>query len=516
MNPTYDIAVVGSGFAGSLVAMIARRLGHTVVLLEKGKHPRSVIGESSTPLSNLLLEEITTRYDLPRLSPLCKWGTWQECYPDVACGLKRGFTFYHHQLGRPEMPDPDRRRQLLVAASPHDRIADTHWFRSDFDAMLVHEAQAIGVDYFDEVTLDSFVDDSNEVSLAGKRNGLPVTIRTRFVVDATGPRGFLHHVLRLPERSLPNYPSTEALFSHFSNVKRIDAVATSDSSETPPYPAGEAAVHHIFDGGWIWVLHFNNGITSAGVAATSEVFSRLNLADGERAWKRLIESIPSLQRQFATANREQPFSHVKRLSFQSEIICGKSWALLPSAAGFVDPLLSTGFSLTLLGVSRLAALIKNDWGKLSFSEGLNNYAIQTRDELLATTQLISSLYANMNNFEVFAALSLLYFASASFSETALRLKKPQLPCSFLLHDHVIFWPACRKLLDRAHHLQTEEESTQLIQDIISAIEPIDIAGLCNRHRHNWYPVDLNDLLRSADKLQATPREIVDLLKSCDF
>src|SRR5580700_10998150 len=97
LSADYDIAVVGSGFAGSLLAMISRRLGHSVVLLERGKHPRFAIGESSTPLSNLLLEELSTRYGLPKIAPLAKWGTWQEAYPEVGCGLKRGFTFFHHQ-----------------------------------------------------------------------------------------------------------------------------------------------------------------------------------------------------------------------------------------------------------------------------------------------------------------------------------------------------------------------------------------------------------------------------------
>src|SRR5204862_3397961 len=85
-----DIAVVGSGFAGSLMAMIARKLGRSVVLLEKGKHPRFAIGESSTPLANLILEELTERYDLPSVRPLTKWGTWQAAHPNIACGLKRG------------------------------------------------------------------------------------------------------------------------------------------------------------------------------------------------------------------------------------------------------------------------------------------------------------------------------------------------------------------------------------------------------------------------------------------
>src|SRR5665213_290995 len=98
-GPLYDIAVAGSGFAGSLMAMICHRLGRSVILLEKGRHPRFTIGESSTPLTNLLLEDLTIRYNLPALTPLAKWGTWQKVYPHVACGLKRGFTFYHHTLG---------------------------------------------------------------------------------------------------------------------------------------------------------------------------------------------------------------------------------------------------------------------------------------------------------------------------------------------------------------------------------------------------------------------------------
>src|SRR5438094_10140150 len=97
MNDSFDIAVIGSGFAGSRMAMVARRLGRSVVLLERGRHPRFAIGESSTPLANLLLEELASGYDLPRLLPLTKWGSWQRVYPGIACGLKRGFTFYNHR-----------------------------------------------------------------------------------------------------------------------------------------------------------------------------------------------------------------------------------------------------------------------------------------------------------------------------------------------------------------------------------------------------------------------------------
>src|SRR5215471_3237853 len=85
----FEIAIVGSGFAGSLLALICRRLGRSVVLIEKGSHPRFAIGESSSPLANLLLEELSDRYDLSRIRPLASWGTWQAAYPEIGCGLKR-------------------------------------------------------------------------------------------------------------------------------------------------------------------------------------------------------------------------------------------------------------------------------------------------------------------------------------------------------------------------------------------------------------------------------------------
>jgi FADH2 O2-dependent halogenase len=512
----YDIAIVGSGFAGSLLAMIARRLGHSVVLIEKGSHPRVVIGESSTPLSNLLLEELATRYNLPSLRPLAKWGSWQRTYPHIACGLKRGFTFHHHVLASPQPPDQNPQDQLLVTASPRDEIADTHWYRADFDSFLVEEAQKLGVEYVDQVALRRFADCGSEVRLEGQRNGQAMTFRARFVVDATGPRGFLHHALGIGERELQGYPATHALYSHFFGVRRLEETQYSRTGEAPPFPIDDAAVHHIFDGGWVWVLQFDNGMTSAGIAATSQIAAQLHFENSGQAWDRLLNLIPALHEQFATAKAERPFIHIPRLSFRSAQVAGPRWALLPSAAGFVDPLLSTGFPLTLLGVARLAEIIDEDWGSPYLDRRLDTYATQTDHELLATARLIAALYANMSNFPVFTALSLLYFAAASYSEAARRLGKPELVSSFLLCEHPVFGPECVRLFERAQRPRAKTESAELIRDILLAIEPFNVAGLGRPGRRNWYAVEANDLLESAGKLDATHDEILRMLERCGF
>jgi FADH2 O2-dependent halogenase len=516
MNTQYDIAVVGSGFAGSLLAMIAHRLGRSVVLIEKGTHPRVVIGESSTPLANLLFEELCVRYDLPTLRPLAKWGSWQRTYPEMACGLKRGFTFHRHVLGGAPSFDPERRDQLLVAASPHNEIADMHWYRADFDHFLVQEAQRLGVDYFDRVTLREFEEEENGIRLRGERDGDGFEFRARFVVDATGPLGFLHRALRLREMPFADYPATQCLYSHFSAVERLEKTRFSRVEGRPPFPIDDAAVHHVFDGGWIWVLRFNNGLTSAGVAATDEVAAQLGFQEGAAAWQRLLERIPALKAQFADARAERPFTHMPRLAFRSSAVAGERWALLPSAAGFVDPLLSTGFPLTLLGVTRVAEIVQSAWGNEQFGSRLQEYAQQTDRELVATARLIGALYANMNRFDVFVALTQLYFAAASFAESARRLLKPQLATSFLLYTHREFGPACEEICAQARQRLSDAEAETLIAKIHEAIDPINVAGLANPERRNWYPIEADDMMNAAAKLESTRDEVQALLKRCGF
>ncbi|HEY0760038.1 MAG TPA: tryptophan 7-halogenase [Acidisarcina sp.] len=514
MKSKYDVIIVGSGFGGSLLAMAAKHMGLSVLLLERGTHPRVVIGESSTPLSNLLLEEFSIRYDLPRVRQLCKWGTWQRSHPDVACGLKRGFTFHHHTLSDSRPPEPEYKTQLLVEASPRDEIADTHWYRADFDHLLLREAQSIGVEYLDKVDLRSMCNHEDEVRVEGHCCGESVAFCCRFLIDGSGPRGYLHRVLDLREAEFPGYPATCALYSHFSGVGKLRDGVFSRTPVDPPYPIDDAAVHHVFDGGWIWVLQFNNGITSAGVAATKEASRRLMLQEGAAAWSRLISHIPALAEQFQRALTMRPFTYSDRLSFLSEQVVGSNWALLPSAAGFIDPLLSTGFPLTLLGVLRLASIMESSWGRPELQVELQSYAQQTRDELLATSRLIGALYASMDNFPLFKALSLLYFSAASYSEAARRLGKPQLASSFLLHDHPVFGLTCRRILDCIAQGRCQADPASISDAVMDAVKSIDVAGLSRPTVTNWYPVKAMDLVDSAWKLDASEAQAAELLQRC--
>src|SRR3954465_5873494 len=145
-----EVAIVGSGFAGSLLARVLAVLGYDVVLLERGTHPRFAIGESSTPLANLSLERIGIRYGLEDCYQLATHGRWLDNFPELRRGLKRGFTFYRHHPGQ-RLGRRAEAERLLVAAGPQDSLSDTHWLRADVDEHFVRQAVAAGVDYRDRV-----------------------------------------------------------------------------------------------------------------------------------------------------------------------------------------------------------------------------------------------------------------------------------------------------------------------------------------------------------------------------
>ena len=420
MNEPFDLAIVGAGFAGSLLALVARRIGLSVVLLEKGSHPRFAIGESTSPLTNLLLESLARRYDLPRLLPLTKWGPWRAAYPGIAVGLKRGFSFLGHEAGRPFANLGNGLDRHLVRASPRDEVGDTHWYRPEFDHFLLKEAEAAGVGYFDRVGLIAVSGRAGAWRLEGTRLGQPLSIRASFLVDASGREAALASALSCEDSAPRGFPETEALYTHFTDVHRLDGMSEFAARESPPYPVDDAAVHHLFDGGWVWVLRFSNGITSAGVAAKSTLARELRFEKGDPAWRRLCDRFPGIHAQFRDARPTRPFVYAPRLAFRRARAAGPGWALLPSAAAFADPLLSTGFPLALLGIDRLARALANDFGTRRLDARLLDYEAHTLAEADRTAALVGSLYEVLGDFPRFVERVSVYFRAAESTESLAR------------------------------------------------------------------------------------------------
>ena len=504
---------------GSILAMVARRLGRRVVLLERGRHPRFAIGESSSPLAGIVIEQLAERYGLPRLAPLASYGTWQRSYPEIVCGLKRGFTYFKHEAGRRYATAPDRSNQLLVAASPCDELADTHWLRSDVDAWLVREAVALGAEYIDECQVEGVDCSDTGVRVRASRGGRMVAIDAGGLIDASGPRGCLHRALGLPESGFGGYPATSAFFCHFEHVARCDALddfhlaVPGHANGAPPYPMDDAAVHHVFDGGWMWVLRFGNGVTSAGVAVEDWLAAELRLADGAPAWPRLLARFPSLATAFADATPTRRFDWQPRLAYRAREIVGPRWALLPSAAAFVDPLFSTGFPLTLLGIERLARLLERglflDASEDEARAGLGVYANTTSAEADQAARFVAGCYASFGRFDAFAAYSMFYFTAASFAEASRRLTPDGTGIGFLGTADPAFASALARL---SPAVRAPGSPGCLGREVGEAVETLNVAGLCRPEKANWYGVDTADLLDGAPKLGVPESDVRAMLE----
>jgi FADH2 O2-dependent halogenase len=503
-----EVAIVGSGFAGSLLARVLAVLGYDVMLLERGTHPRFAIGESSTPLANLSLERLGFRYGVADCYQLATHGRWLEHFPELRRGLKRGFTFYRHHPDQPLANRGFDSERLLVAASPRDALSDTHWLRADVDHHFVREAIVAGVDYRDRVDLTSADVASDSVHLEGNRDGTAFKLRANFVVDASGPGGFLAKQLSIPSGLEHTETRSAIVFSHFDGVRLMKD--TAPGMPEGPYPDDWAAVHHLIDEGWMYSLRFDDGVTSAGFLLTPRGVAALKAAESADAatlWRALLERYPTLSTAFAEATPLMPIAFRPVIQHRLTRAAGERWALMPHAYAFVDPLFSTGIAWSLRAVERLALAFESAAGGRRVPEQgvLARYDTALGAEADQIDLVVAGAYEAMAHFDLFAAHAMLYFGIVSFAEVSQRLASDEFAAwkGFLGVGDPVLGPLPRESLRRLREITqrrgdagTSDERGGFAEWVTQAIAPRNIAGLANPLRRNLYPVDFDALIES--------------------
>jgi FADH2 O2-dependent halogenase len=487
-----DVAILGAGFSGSLLALMVSRT-RDVVLIERGTHPRFALGESSTPLANLALEEIAREYQIPWLLPLAEYGTWKKTYPGLPVGLKRGFTFARHHAGRPFEPDPEHRNELLVAASPADEVADTQWLRADFDYFLMQKVVEGGLPYHDRTRIES-IEPGPPWRLTGRREGEEVEVTANFLVDASGPGGALASVLDIPTEPSPILATDSwAVFSHFEGMERWEDIVAGAGGHVKEYPyhADDAALHHLLDEGWMYVLAFDNGVTSAGFLVDGHRQHPDPSLTPEEEWRRLLERYPSVARQFRDARPIRPIERTGRLQRFARRVAGDTWAMLAPTAYTMDALFSTGNAHALLTVQRLAKILDEQRGREA--EPLREwYAPALKREVAFVDHLVHVAYAALRSFPLFAAWTMYYFAGAIAAEERRRQGRAA-PREEFLSSHL---EEFRGAIDRAGRalvalVRQGEPSPEAIRaferQVARDIAPINTTGLCDPAKRNLYP-----------------------------
>lgn len=498
-NLKADILIIGAGFAGSLCALLAERIGKKPVLIERGTHPRYTIGESSTPIADLVLKNLTQQYDLPRLRPFCNYGDWCRTYPEVNRGLKRGFSYFKHQTHERFTPTIDHSNELLVAANPDIERADTHWFRADFDHFLVGEVQAANIPYFDQSTIEK-ITPGETWQLEIKRQNDLINISADFVIDASGPAGVLAKVLQIENNLQSVKTNSRTIYSHFTGVQKWQEIYTDSGGQTQdhPFECDAAALHHIFDGGWMWVLHFDNGITSAGLVLDCDSHPLDTSISPQDEWATRLQQYPSIQQQFENAKMIQPLCRTGRMQRHLSCIAGSienhqpaNWAMLPYTACFIDPLHSTGNGHTLCGIERLFRILCRDQHPDERAASLKNYERIIHQEVEMMDTIIRGCYAGFNQFELMTAFSMLYFAGAIHCEHRRMHQLHQPDDAFINSQDEKFRHAIMQSYESLIQLtqQSSVSSNQVRsfqEKVADLIEPYNIAGLCDLDKKNMY------------------------------
>lgn len=492
MHRPFQFAVVGSGFSGSLLAWLLSKRGHSVVLVDRSSHPRFAVGESSTPLADFLLEQIADRYSIPELRSLSRWGSWQRDFPQLRAGKKRGFSYYSHQPNQSFSEESSHENSFLVAASASDELSDTHWLRSDVDQWFCEQAVASGAHLIPNFNAAVAKQTLNGWELSGKVDDLLVTLQVEMVIDASGDGNTLGQALGLRSQDDRLQTRTGALFGHFRDVAPMTQWLAQNglSSTDDPFDGDDAAQHHWIVEGWLWFLRFADGTTSVGLVQPCDRWSDelAHAVDQLSAFKKFIANFPTVADLLSNASLVAPsdphgnprMGWMPRISRLWSQAAGKNWLMMPTTAGIIDPLHSTGIAHSLSGVLRAAHLLTGITSDARRGEALEQYSLAVIAEVRWIDQLVANCYrAAANSFEAFVAASSLYFVAAIQCER-------QMADSGEMRDGF--------LLARSMQLRRVMHDTTQMLEQFSKTSPIEFSNWMRQQIRPWNDIGLLDPL----------------------
>jgi FADH2 O2-dependent halogenase len=364
----YDVAILGAGMSGGMLGAVLARAGVRVLLIDAGTHPRFAVGESTIPYTSTTARIIADRYQVPEIEPLASFRGIQD-HVSPMCGRKQNFGYVWYEEGRPQ--DPERINQLVV---PEWQRTETHLFRQDVDAYLFNIAVGYGADQaLNTRIVDIAIDRDTGVEL---RSDAGETFRAKYVVDGSGYRSPIATAFGLREEPTRARHHSRSMFTHMIGVTPFDD-APAAKAHVKPSPWHHGTLHHVFDGGWLWVIPFDNHegalnpLCSVGLTIDERVFPK-NGQSPQQEFDAFLRRFPEIAEQFRTAKAVRPWVSTGRLQYSVTNTVGERYCLTSHAAGFIDALYSRGLTNTLEVVNALAwrlieASRDDDWSTERFT-----------------------------------------------------------------------------------------------------------------------------------------------------
>ena len=312
MTDSVDVVVIGGGPGGAAAATLVAQKGHRVLLLERAPEPRFKIGESLMPATWWTLERLGVLEKL-KASPFVR---------------KHSVQFFG-KSGKPSAPF------YFQEADPHESSVTWQVLRSEFDALLLDNAQEHGV----EVRRGAAVKD---VLFEGDRAvGVDcgdAQIAARVVVDATGQSAFLARKLGLLQRD-PGLRKA-SVFTHFKGALRDTGI-----------DEGATLVIHTADASaWFWYIPLPDDRVSVGWVGAPEVLAGHPGGDPQAFFDQQAAACGEIRRRLLDARGARqvlPIQVLRDFSYRSSQIAGDGWVLVGDAFGFLDPIYSSGVFLAL-------------------------------------------------------------------------------------------------------------------------------------------------------------------------
>ncbi len=398
---TYDVAILGSGIGGTMLAAILGRHGKKVLLLEKGSHPRFAVGEALLPQSTLWMWILAHRFDVPEIQHLTRLDSISE-HVGPTCGIKRALGFVWHEDGKRQDP---RQSSLLIAPST-PLTTESHLFRQDIDLYLLNAALRYGATYRDRVDVRDFEVDDDGVRLTTDQGE---TFRARFLVDGAGFRSPLAERFQLREKPCPLGTQSRSIFTHVENMRFYDDCLTPEEAPGLSAKWYEGTLHHVFEGGWFWIIPFNNvpysknPLCSVGLTLNMKRWPDTGMSAEEEFFFH-VNRFPSIAEQFEGATVVRDWVKTGRLQYSATGGAGDRYFLMAHAHGFIDALYSRGMITTFEVLSALAGPLLAALDEDEFYRGRFEYAEKLQHAMLRQSdRVVNNSYRSFPDFQLFNA-----------------------------------------------------------------------------------------------------------------
>ena len=353
----YDAIIIGGGPAGATTAAVLAEKGRSVLILEREKFPRFQIGESLIPYNN----------DIFR-----KMGLF-DVLDDNRFVRKFGAEFV--------TGDGSRRHRFRFGSTLPEKYARTFQVRrAEFDQILLDHARGLGVEVREQTRVSSvdLTDSSRAVVTAVDALGQETLVEGRVAVDASGYVGVLANKVATRKQ----YESLKkiAIFAHYRNV-----VPSAEGDD-----AGNIVIVILRDG-WFWMIPVSDQVTSVGLVIDKESFGTAGLEPRE-ILDQTIRDSPYVASRMADAGLESQIYVRRDFSYRMSSLVGSNYVLAGDAAGFIDPIFSTGVMLAMKS-GELAAKGIDDLIESGSMRNLRRYERRVQKAFDRYEAIISRFYS---------------------------------------------------------------------------------------------------------------------------